>query len=273
MPRPNKEGLDYFPLDVDIDQDDKIALIEAKHGLEGFAIVIKLFLKIYNNSYFYQWTEKEQLLFSKRVNVDINLVNDVINDCVKWGIFSEHHYNSYEILTSKGIQKRYLEAVSRRKKVKIPKKHLLLDSDLINAYKNLVIVDINKLSESVNAEFTPQRKQKENRKKTETERETENVSAITKFWDDNGFGFNNTEGKKQLLLWLDDSEFKDPEEIILKAMNIACANNKRRLNYIEGILKNWQNESLLTVEEVDQSNTKKQESKQEPDDDGYDYGF
>ena len=39
--------------------------------------------------------------------------------------------------------------------------------------------------------------------------------------------------------------------MILKAMNIACTNNKRRLNYIMGILKNWENESLLTVEEVD----------------------
>ena len=39
--------------------------------------------------------------------------------------------------------------------------------------------------------------------------------------------------------------------MILKAMNIACANNKRRLNYIVGILKNWENESLLTVEEID----------------------
>lgn len=39
--------------------------------------------------------------------------------------------------------------------------------------------------------------------------------------------------------------------MILKAMNIACANNKRRLSYVVGILKNCENESLLTVEEVD----------------------
>ena len=30
MARPIKEGLEYFPLDCDIDQDDKIALIEAQ---------------------------------------------------------------------------------------------------------------------------------------------------------------------------------------------------------------------------------------------------
>ncbi|WP_257208884.1 DnaD domain protein [Bacillus sp. AFS031507] len=34
-------------------------------------------------------------------------------------------------------------------------------------------------------------------------------------------------------------------------MNIACANNKRRLSYVVGILKNWVNDSLLTVEEID----------------------
>lgn len=34
-------------------------------------------------------------------------------------------------------------------------------------------------------------------------------------------------------------------------MNIACANNKRKLNYVTGILKNWENESLLTLEEID----------------------
>ncbi|WP_066389155.1 DnaD domain protein [Neobacillus mesonae] len=55
-------------------------------------------------------------------------------------------------------------------------------------------------------------------------------------------------GKQQLL---DDSSFLRPKEVILKAMTIACANNKRRLSYVVGILKNRQNESLLTVEEID----------------------
>jgi DnaD/phage-associated family protein len=77
------------------------------------------------------------------------------------------------------------------------------------------------------------------------------VKEIVEFWDANGFGFFNVNAKQQLLSWLDDSSFLQPKDMILKAMNIACANNKRKLNYIVGILKNWQNESLLTVEEID----------------------
>lgn len=77
------------------------------------------------------------------------------------------------------------------------------------------------------------------------------VHEIIEFWDHNGFGFSNMNGKQQLLAWLDDSSFLQPKAVILKAMEIACANNKRRLNYVVGILKNWENESLLTVEEID----------------------
>ncbi|MEH7177917.1 DnaD domain-containing protein [Neobacillus vireti] len=79
----------------------------------------------------------------------------------------------------------------------------------------------------------------------------ENVKEIIEFWDSNGFGFNNLNAKQQLLSWLDDSSFLQPKDVILKALIIACASNKRRLNYVVGILKNWKNESLLTVEEID----------------------
>ena len=81
--------------------------------------------------------------------------------------------------------------------------------------------------------------------------QTQDVKEIVEFWDNNGFGFSNVNAKQQLLSWLDDSSFLQPKEVILKAMKIACANNKRKLNYVVGILKNWENESLLTVQEID----------------------
>jgi DnaD/phage-associated family protein len=77
------------------------------------------------------------------------------------------------------------------------------------------------------------------------------VKEIIEFWDNNGFGFTNVNAKEQLLSWLDDSSFLHPKEMIVKAMNIACSNNKRRLSYVVAILKNWENESILTLEELD----------------------
>lgn len=83
----------------------------------------------------------------------------------------------------------------------------------------------------------------------------EDVNEIMEYWDSNGFGYTNVNGKQQLLSWLDDSSFLQPKEMILKAMEIACTNNKRRLNYILAILRNWENESLLTVAAVDSNQT------------------
>jgi hypothetical protein len=149
MPRPVKTGLDYFPIDVDMDGDDKTELIEAKYGIEGFGILIKLLMRIYRNGYYYEWGEKEQLLFSKRVNVDINLINNIINDAVEWELFDRKMLKKYKILTSRGIQKRYLKAVSRRQQVEVIKQYLLLSKNCLNEYNNLINVDINSINDDI----------------------------------------------------------------------------------------------------------------------------
>ena len=147
MARPRKEGLDYFPLDVDIDQDDKVALVEAQHGITGFAVVIKLLMRIYKDGYFYEWGEKEQLLFARLVNVDINSVNEIINDCLRWGLFDKKTFDEHQVLTSKGVQKRYLEATARRNNTTIINEYTLLSSqevnDYINGHRKIVIVNKN----------------------------------------------------------------------------------------------------------------------------------
>lgn len=182
MARPQKIGLDYFPLDTDIDQDDKVAIIEAQHGMLGFAITIKLLMKIYSEGYYYDWTEKEQILFSKRVNVDINQVNVIIDDCVKWGLFDEKLFNEYKILTSKGIQSRYFEAVKRRQRVEIAKEFLLLDDEIVNVYNNLFVVsindDINEEVKRVDDNINPQSKVKESKvNKIKVKESNNNITA------------------------------------------------------------------------------------------------
>lgn len=232
MARPVKEGLEYFPLDCDIDQDDKVALIEAQHGVKGFGVVIKLLMKIYKNGYFYEWTEKEQLLFSKRVNVDINEVNVIINDLIKWNFFNEELFRSKEILTSNGIQKRYLAAVGRRQKVKILKEYLLLDDETINVYKNLVIVDINPSSEGVNVDIGTQSKVKKS--KVKESKENNNNKSLLLF-EELGFGSISP-------IIVEDIELLEKEYTemwVIEALKEASEQGIRNIKYVKGILKNW----------------------------------
>lgn len=142
MARPLQTGLNYFPLDVTFDQDDKIALIESDYGIEGFTVIVKLLMKIYSEGYSYHWGEKEVKLFSRRTGVTVSTVTDIVESGLHWGLFSLPLFNDYGILTSRGIQKRYFEAASRRKDVTVILEHVLLSEQEIEKYPNLSIVSL-----------------------------------------------------------------------------------------------------------------------------------
>ncbi|WP_243459402.1 DnaD domain protein [Metabacillus bambusae] len=79
---------------------------------------------------------------------------------------------------------------------------------------------------------------------------TNDVTEIVEFWDNNRFGFSNVNAKQQLLTWLNDSSLLQAKDLILKAMTIACANNKRELNYMAGNLKNWGNDLYCPLKKL-----------------------
>ena len=140
MSRPVKQGLDYFPMDVTTD--DKFELIEAKYGIEGFGIIIKLFQKIYKEGCYLEWTEEKLLIFKKNINVDINTINAVINDAIVYKIFDSDIYKKYKVLTSSGIQKRFFTACDRRKSVDLNKNFIIVDINSINVDINWINDDI-----------------------------------------------------------------------------------------------------------------------------------
>lgn len=135
-----KEGIDYFPLDVVLDE--KIRLIEADHGLKGFAIVVKLLQMIYREHGYYCGVQDDVvLLFARECGVGGSTVTEIINASIKRGLFDATLYEKYRILTSAGVQKRYFEAVSRRRSVKVKKEYLLVSHTLLP--KNAVFLDEN----------------------------------------------------------------------------------------------------------------------------------
>lgn len=156
MGRPTKKGLDYFPLDVELDT--KFKLIKAEFGLLGFGIVIRLFQYIYGeNGYYLEWSQDVALMFASNEQVGVNVVSEVINACLKRGIFDQNKFNDYGILTSNGIQVRYLEVAKRRIDQKIcdeyivlnvPKKTVNDDINGINADKNEVNGSVKCIKES-----------------------------------------------------------------------------------------------------------------------------
>lgn len=127
--RPTKAGLDYF--DLDCHMEEKVRLIQAEFGYKSFAIVVKLYQKIYGEfGYYCEWNEDSLLLFMSENGVssceEKNYIKEVVSACIKRDIFSEKIYKEYGVLTSVGVQKRYFNAISKRKSVELKKEYLLI---------------------------------------------------------------------------------------------------------------------------------------------------
>lgn len=238
-------GINYFPLNVHLD--DKFELIEAEFGLKGFAIVVKLFQKIYGQQgYYCEWTEDVALLFGKNVGLGGDAVSEIVRAAIKRGIFDSELYDKYQILTSRGIQERYFEAVSRRKEVEVRKEYLLIKVDQI--YKNVRILNENVNISSKNVNISEQKKVEESKvkeKKVE-ERELPRLPVrIVKLYE------NNIAPLTPITLQgLDDWLNAMSEDVVEYAISDAVKNNKRNYKYIEAILRNHFNAGRTTLAEV-----------------------
>lgn len=124
MARPKKQGLDYFPLDVNVD--NKIEILESEYGILGFGFIVRLFQKIYANGYYLEWNQYSAILLKKEIGMSKEKIDEFIKFCLEINIFDKKLYSQYSILTSRGIQKRYFNVCKRRKEIEIIKEYLLV---------------------------------------------------------------------------------------------------------------------------------------------------
>ena len=116
MSRPKIQGLEYFPFDSDIFSDRKIKRLLRTFGTKGFTVYTFLLCEIYRDKgYYMMWDDNAAFDVSDAVvGTSEELVKNVVNGCFEWDLFNKSMYEKYGVLTSKGIQKRYLEVTKRR---------------------------------------------------------------------------------------------------------------------------------------------------------------
>ena len=140
MARPTKRGLEYFPLDVDMEADSAVAFVEAKHGLEGYAVFVRLLQRIYRDGYYLAWDDRELYIFARSVAVPVDRVAAVVDDCLSERLFDLELFKKYGVLTSRGIQSRYVSATGRRAGVEMQEELLLLDKKTITS-SHITVID------------------------------------------------------------------------------------------------------------------------------------
>ena len=133
MARPIKQGIDYFPVDVGFLQDIKIRKITRACGISAIPILLSLLISIFRDEgYYVGWDDEMSFLIADSVGVSEGAVIETVNKAVQVDFFNANMFNTYGILTSTGIQRRFFKAVERRKEVCYDARFLLISENVSN---------------------------------------------------------------------------------------------------------------------------------------------
>ena len=230
-----KSGLDFFPLNVDLD--NKFKLIEAEFGMTGFGVVVHLLQEIYGQEgYYIEWTEEVALLFAQKYGVGVSVVSEIVSASVRRGMFDKEIFDKYHVLTSRGIQKRYFDAVSRRKILEVRKDILLVDVYQICKNVNIEFKNVN--ISSKNADSGEQSKVKKSKEKNIYSTEPQAPSVLTMTLNDGTeYGLSQSD--------IDEWQEAFPNVDVVRqlhAMKLWCKDNQKKRKTKNGIrrfITNW----------------------------------
>jgi hypothetical protein len=162
--RITKTGLDYFPIDVDWLSDPKLRQLQARFGTRGVGILVRLLCDLYRNGYCLAWDKASVEGFCWDAREDVETVSGVVELLLSSGFFDRSLAESgTPVLTSAGIQRRYLNVTSRRVNRSIP---IHLDLNVGRPH-------------SKSSDFTAEREQAESTMSTLCEQSADMMSTVS----------------------------------------------------------------------------------------------
>ena len=130
MARPLKDGVDYFPKDTGFYEDDKVKLLRAEFGAKGMYLLDYLLCDLYSkNGYYIQWDKSKCFLVSDGAGCGCSpeFVGEFVTGCIRCGLFDKCVFDVFGILTSAGIQRRFIRMLQSREKFTFIEEYFLLD--------------------------------------------------------------------------------------------------------------------------------------------------
>lgn len=245
MARPRKDGLDYYPMDVNFLGDIKVKKVIRSHGIQAVAVILHLLGTVYRDNGYYA-TYDDDILFitADELNLEESYVKSVVEKLLEVDFFNREQAEKNKVLTSIGIQERYRKATERRISVNInhslciQKPRSTGDNDSRSTQSK---VKESKVKESkVKESSTSDLAEAPEFSKSETA-----VSEIFEFYQNN-IGMMTPYVQQNVIHWINDTS----PELVMLAIEKAVKENVLKFSYAEAILKSWLNQGVKTKAEA-----------------------
>nr|WP_230319104.1 Lin1244/Lin1753 domain-containing protein [Enterococcus casseliflavus] len=230
-------------MDVDFLSDLKVRRIIKACGKEAVHILVALLANIYRDEgYYVLWDDDLAFLVADEVGTKEGTVEELVRKAVQVKFFEKDIFDKYSVLTSKGIQNRYILATKERKKVELEFKYLLTNE------VNRSNISINGRNNSVNQGNNQQSKVKESKEKEIKEDATAGESAsletFQKLWL-----FPNVVQVEELLNLVDIYG----DELVEAAIKLAGSKDvpkNRAISFLTASLQEWADANVKTIDQA-----------------------
>lgn len=258
MARPIKEGLSYFPFDVDFFSDRKIKILKSRYGPDGITLYMYLLCEIYKNGYYLKTDDDFLYIISDDLNMSYEKIRQIMNFLLERSLFNDTLFKSDKVLTSIGIQRRFQEAIKSRaskRTVEITEFWLLEKNETqsfikVNPKTNKSENNSSKSENNCNkSEINDTKKSKVNKNKVNESKVNNNIFFV---YENCGFGTINNFTKEQLEGMVNDFSFEWTKE----ALEIATTNGARNLKYVLRVLENWRDKGKDYIPTHNKDNVK-----------------
>lgn len=166
MGRNRKNGLTFFPFDVDFFQDIKIRKLIRHQGSDAVTVYTLLLCLIYKGGYYMRWDEELPFIVSEQTGLKEAHIQEVINSCLKLGLFSKEMFDKEKVLTSLGIQERYRKICVDSRRVCDMDEYNLISSEEIAFSSEKTIISSEEMP--INSVKSTQIKENKNKKENNT---------------------------------------------------------------------------------------------------------
>lgn len=140
----------YFRLDCDLFQDRKLKRLMRRWQNDGLAVYLALLCEIYRDKGYYIVADKDLIAdIADTCLLDDDRTSNIFRDCIELGLFDRQLYEHSELLTSRGIQARYLDIMAvLRRKAGIDAEYSLISSEEIGDNSATIDDDSERIADS-----------------------------------------------------------------------------------------------------------------------------
>lgn len=140
----------YFRLDCDLFQDRKLKRLMRRWQNDGLAVYLALLCEIYRDKGYYIVADKDLIAdIADTCLLDDDRTSNIFRDCIELGLFDRRLYEHRELLTSRGIQARYLDIMAvLRRKAGIDAEYSLISSEEIGDNSATIDDDSERIADS-----------------------------------------------------------------------------------------------------------------------------